>query len=695
MAVPQDIPIRLQSIKAYIEGNKSVVSRPATSWAIESMLKKMNRILSDSITPGVLLDKVHLEELFVCFNDVTSTIDSLRSHAVQPVDSSYLEPEAQVPIITNTEEANKVKSTEPSDCRVVADVSKTKWNNVSTPESNELIRGASFLNSFQPIVDSVPNDTPKEPSSQNSNSQHATLLTSTPEHKENPKGKKKKKSKNKTSSENVTGEVASMPIVPESVPLQPLPMARGYTPPAISTPIVVPSPFKAEVGTSMLSLTMTLYDKPSHSIIIEQKAVGEDLLQVLMDKSKKVEGENVEFQKALAEMSRKYEAIKFENRNLKTDRNKEVEKLRKEHSLLNETSSNNTAELSKSRSKVHALESEIMEKSELLEEFNNGMKLLRAEVARHSDEMKHLRQYQPNFDAHICIFEKKKTSMSIEDNHAEFLSSTRHECNIEDSPSATSQDITNNTLLSEEGRKTCVVMEDLRKDNAELRARCKWYWDLLQASNQTKKSGGISEAEWAKRKPLFDVGVAVRKRFLEQSKSTLPYREAQSVPDHTIIREGNERCHRGNAIADAALFEFGFLTGPDNETAYRDVYHIWADDVANHHQEIIEAMELCANIGTVKATRASQEYRNEAFQCWNSLIALRETCQTEEDFIVNPDRDIWLSRLRQLSRDIVRIDRDRGYRYSTEEAEDTEQDEWAMPASEQDDWARLAAETQS
>ncbi|KAF7879222.1 hypothetical protein EAF04_000419 [Stromatinia cepivora] len=682
MAVPTDIPIRLQSIKAYIEGNKSVVSQPATNWAIESMLRKMNGTLSDSITPGVLLDKVHLEELFACFNDVTSTIDSLRSYAVHPVDSSYLEPETRVPIHANTEEADKIKSPEPSDCTVVAEVAKTKWNNVLAPESKERIRGALLLNSFQPTMGSAPNDIPMEPLSQNSNSQHATLLTSTLEHKEAPKGKKKKKSKNKASSGDVTGE---MPIVLESVPLQPLPMARGYAPPAISTPILVPSPFKAEVGTSMLSLTMTLYDKPSHSVIIEQKAVGEDLLQVLMDKSKKVEDENVEYQKALAEMSRKYEAIKFENRNLKTDRNKELEKLRKEHSLLNEASSNNTAKLSNSRSKVHTLESEIVEKSGLLEESNNEMKLLRAEVAKHSNEMKHLRQCQPNFDAHMCIFETKQTSMSIEDNHAEFLSSTRHECNIKDSPSAMSQDIINNTLLSEEGRKTCVVVEDLRKDNAELRARCQWYWDLFQASQQIKKSGGISEAEWAKRKPLFDVGVAVRKRFFEQSKSTLPYREAQSVPDHTIIREGNERCHRGNAIADAALFELGFLTGPDNEIAYRDMYHIWADHIANHHQEIIEAMELCANIDTIKATRASQEYRNEARQCRNSLITLRDACQTEEDFIASPDRNIWLSRLRQLSKDIVRIDRDRGYRYPTEEAADIEQDEWA----------RLAAETQS
>ena len=59
-------------------------------------------------------------------------------------------------------------------------------------------------------------------------------------------------------------------------------------------------------------------------------------------------------------------------------------------------------------------------------------------------------------------------------------------------------------------------------------------------------------------KPLLEVGIAIRLRFLEQSRQTLQIEEGGDI-NQLSIREGNQAAHSGNGAADAALFTVGIL----------------------------------------------------------------------------------------------------------------------------------------
>jgi hypothetical protein len=53
-------------------------------------------------------------------------------------------------------------------------------------------------------------------------------------------------------------------------------------------------------------------------------------------------------------------------------------------------------------------------------------------------------------------------------------------------------------------------------------------------------------------KPLLDVGIAVRLRFLEQAKNTY-LNEQRGGLNQITIRKGNQAAHSANGTADAAL----------------------------------------------------------------------------------------------------------------------------------------------
>lgn len=63
------------------------------------------------------------------------------------------------------------------------------------------------------------------------------------------------------------------------------------------------------------------------------------------------------------------------------------------------------------------------------------------------------------------------------------------------------------------------------------------------------------EKERATLEPLIEIGVAVRKRFFEKAKYVVSLGEMLSRPDHKIIQEGNNRCHRAYCLIGAALFK--------------------------------------------------------------------------------------------------------------------------------------------
>ncbi|KAG4030285.1 hypothetical protein MFRU_012g00300 [Monilinia fructicola] len=498
------------------------------------------------------------------------------------------------------------------------------------------------------------------------------------------KKKNKKKKKKKTITEYATEEIvpASMAAHLQPIPLPGYPLSDSSTRPHGSescVDIVKRIMQDVDLGRRTSQLTAPdplFFDKDAHQELQYQKTI-EEL--------------KAEHHKSLADLTRKYEAIKFENRNLKTDRNRELERLRKEHSSLDEAASNQTEELQRSISRIDTLESELSEKCELLEDHSEAIKRLRAQLNGHSDELKAIMNYRPNLEAHMAIFEAKKTSMAIEGNHAEAFASKRHKYHSKEPASTTPKGIANNLLLSNEGMKICAMMEDLQKDNAELRARCEWYsdsiesfsWKLTESVSEFQsraeaaedklkevEAGWDREKEWEKKRVLFEIGVAVRKRFFEQSKSILPHRQAQEGPDHRIIKQGNEACHRGDAIADAALFELGLLSGADNIIAYQDLYLCELHRIRTFPQEVTEALGYWASISTVEATAASEIHRVEASECFGSIINLWNDSPTVEEFKARFVGVSSLLNLRQLSRSIVNIDRGGKYRGYVEEKVD-------------------------
>ncbi|QSZ35197.1 hypothetical protein DSL72_008064 [Monilinia vaccinii-corymbosi] len=331
------------------------------------------------------------------------------------------------------------------------------------------------------------------------------------------------------------------------------------------------------------------------------------------------------------------------------DRNKEMERLRKEHASLSEASSNHATELTELRSHINTLESELSEKSEMLAVYHKDKRVLKAQLSKVPNEMKAIKNYRHDLEAHIATFDANKTSMTIEDNHAEFLSSKRHEYRFKDSSSALPKKIANDPLLSDEGKAICAILQDLRKDNAELRARYLWYWDLFQQPGRAKSLA-------------WDVHESVAE--------FIPSTNTMEAEDRLKEVEAGRKCglpSRG-PMADAALFELGLLSGPENIVAFKDLYYCEPHAIAAFPREFNEAIGHWATISTTDATPASEKQRAEASECFNSILSMWMDSLTPEDFqaSLNSSRGLPLQ-LRELPKQIVRIDRAGKYRRYVED----------------------------
>jgi hypothetical protein len=92
------------------------------------------------------------------------------------------------------------------------------------------------------------------------------------------------------------------------------------------------------------------------------------------------------------------------------------------------------------------------------------------------------------------------------------------------------------------------------------------------------------EIQLIKQRSLVIIGVAIRKRFLEQARSVLPGRvyisedekvfETWGSPEKAVIDLGNAAAHFGNSEADAALFAYGYLEGREYEALFKAIYQL-------------------------------------------------------------------------------------------------------------------------
>ncbi|TGO41395.1 hypothetical protein BHYA_0022g00340 [Botrytis hyacinthi] len=333
-----------------------------------------------------------------------------------------------------------------------------------------------------------------------------------------PKKKKKKKNKSKrkkTTVGNSAEEATLMTRETSHNPTLVLPIAKNYLSLASSTldGIMAPSDAgrdcldQAVVTNSFSETEQTVLkfkvDKAQEELIAE---LMEDFRQYMMEDSQLikrledsrqqlVENLKAECRKPSADLTKKYEAIKFENKNLKADRNKELEKLRKENSILREKSSTLDQEVTELREEIQLLDSKsVKDESQLLPEAMFG----------HAEELEFIIRHQ----CHIIAYEKIPKTYDIinrrEEEEDEDKPSTRLKFAFKTLQGKSSWDITTYPYISEGARKLCKVMKKIRVTNAILRTRCQWYWNELHQAEQTKRKSLVSLLEMEKSAIMFE-----------------------------------------------------------------------------------------------------------------------------------------------------------------------------------------------
>jgi len=169
--------------------------------------------------------------------------------------------------------------------------------------------------------------------------------------------------------------------------------------------------------------------------------------------------------------------------------------------------------------------------------------------------------------------------------------------------------------LEEERAEKDAALEYQIKENKRLQERCHDLFDMYARQRQSKECFKddvwnmerrveelTEKLEKSKQNPLLLIRVAVRKRFLEQAKGTVPLGEDGSEndfeddidnardlhpknlskeeaaksgnPDRVVIEKGNIAAHRGNSEADAALFDAEYMDTIGYEQLYKATYHM-------------------------------------------------------------------------------------------------------------------------
>ncbi|KAK6605524.1 hypothetical protein H4I95_05330 [Botrytis cinerea] len=811
MAVPPEIKIGLADLKAYLENNPLSWQQPAQRWAIGAMLGRFNGLLTDCIDFDILQNKELLETFFHCSKTITSSIESVGIEAIDTLDKSNTEPEMLSKVFENAEDSSVPQA---SNTAGMSPKNLTSDSTFSTEDAMASPADPLSLGSeIDQKQDSILEDTPSLTGSRSSvglsedidhlitrhsenqlsldptktsdeiptNTDESSIVygeshgvegttyvktTNTAEPDEPPKMEKKNKNKKKSKRRRISNS-----------PTLVLPMVKDYVSPVSLMSDRLMAPSDAEASSTSQAVATTTFK-------LEKAVEALRLMPIEESRQQSVGDLKTEHQKALADLTKKHEAIKFENKNLKADRNKELEKLRRENLVLRERSSGLDQEMTQLRTELHLLKSKVvMEESRVPPEVVPG----------HAEELEFIIRHQCHIIAYEIFPEMWDEVNRAEEKDDDEKSSTRLKFVFKTLQGKPSWDITTYPYMSEGARKLCKVMKKIRVSNAILRTRCQWYWNQLhevaQAKRKTltsllkmensailyeaetfdlkeqirnlekslnirKRSPGVRtmniekkvmqkkfgileltiselkdevyslkryisklnetkktllensatgelrqtaeleeaickeqsktkkfsskiqelqgkvkalEKERATVEPLIEIGVAVRKRVFEQAKYAVSLGEIFSRPDHKIIQEGNDRCHRAYCLTDAALFKLFYLSGSTNEAIYNKIYHV------NSHAAVMNfPLKLCQALDSNDSI-TSQELRTEAEQLFFSIIECWNANLQEDIFDANEEVSGWLSQLHDLEKQIIRIDRSKEYRGYAEEFNDGEE----------------------
>jgi hypothetical protein len=162
-------------------------------------------------------------------------------------------------------------------------------------------------------------------------------------------------------------------------------------------------------------------------------------------------------------------------------------------------------------------------------------------------------------------------------------------------------------------------------------------------------------------KPLVDIGVATRLRFLQHARRNI-HRHRISDQDATVIKNGNVAAHGGNGIADAAMFK-AYLVPKFHILAqvFKDLYHCNpAEYIDQNEIKMLRRMLDCeATITTVKKNNKLKEsaaLRKEHYHLLEKLYDAQTKSRSITAWEENQQNKLWLERLEELTAEIVRLD---------------------------------------
>ena len=149
--------------------------------------------------------------------------------------------------------------------------------------------------------------------------------------------------------------------------------------------------------------------------------------------------------------------------------------------------------------------------------------------------------------------------------------------------------------------------------------------------------------------PLVKIGMAIRLRFLEQSKIILGPVPRDSL-DIDILEEGNAAAHSANALADAALIRSYVGDAADWEEQFAKVYSRSTTDFFSDFGPVLQrSVESASTCLFVNDGQGSYESRNKVDNILRKLYEVYKPLDRE----ATPDDDRLLKKLEGLVCEIV------------------------------------------
>jgi hypothetical protein len=190
--------------------------------------------------------------------------------------------------------------------------------------------------------------------------------------------------------------------------------------------------------------------------------------------------------------------------------------------------------------------------------------------------------------------------------------------------------------------------EDVNRENEELKERNKQLEDEIQL-----------------KEPLFQTGLSIRLRFLENNRAYMfGTEEEERRPDPSIVRRGNDAAHAGLGQGDAVIFQGSWFNDslpkyPLEET-FQKLYHDKPSNYQPRSTKMLEATDLEVTIRTLNAIKEVENrpiiQRQTALENYDYIKDKYEKMSVEK-FESDVEVERRLGKLREMTKEIVKADR--------------------------------------